>query len=147
MSDCVCPVDIDGVMEQVRQRVAQKRAAGIYPPLESGHFPEIPVPAASAGGAGDADLLATLGWRVEGMHQAARLNLKGEPVRSHRPVIGTILKKWKNFTRFWIRRYTDTLFLQQSRYNVESAQVASALLQEVARLRAEVDALKEQSEK
>ena len=136
------PVDVVAVMEEVRRRVAEKRAAGIYPPEPAGAA--VRQPQAARDGE---DALAKVAWSLGTMRLSSRISLEGEPVRSHRPMLGAALKAWKKFTRFWIRRYTDTLFLQQSCFNTETANAVTSLHEDVRRLRAELEELKNGSAK
>ena len=70
------------------------------------------------------------------MEAAARVDLEGEPITSHRPVTGSIIKFVKRQTRFWIRKYTDPILLRQTMFNVE-------LLKTVRELRTELDELRQ----
>mgnify|MGYP000856281241 FL=1 len=128
-------IDVAAVMNEVRRRVAQKRTEGIYPPEEKS-VPEVQLAVENSPAYED------VMWRIETMRSIARLNLDGEPILSHRPILGYFLIRWKKFMRFWTRRYTDSLFLQQSRYNTESSATIASLLEEINQLRAEVNALK-----
>ncbi len=134
-------IDVSKIMDEVRRKVAQKRAAGIYPPAPEDAQKTQPSDAA-AQETGTSDHIAKAAWSLGTMRAVAYIRLEGEPIHSHRPIAGFFLKKWKRFTRFWIRRYTDILFLQQSRYNTETANTIAEMQEEIKALRAEVDRLK-----
>ena len=131
------PVDVVAIMEEVRRRVAEKRAAGIYPAAN------MPPTTAITPDADDNELMGKVRWGLDSMYASARIGLEGEPITSHRPVAGFFLKSWKKFLRFWVRRYTDTLFLQQSYFNTETANTVAALHEEIRRLRREIEQLRE----
>lgn len=135
------PPDVAAIMNEIRRRVAEKRRAGLYN--------EPPLPAAMAAAAPPADSGTALSpeRHISAMRGAAHADLEGEPIRSHRPVTGPFIKAWKRFTRFWIRRYTDALFLRQSYFNSEATAAAEALLREVRELRREIEALREQRDR
>jgi hypothetical protein len=112
-------IDVARIMEEIRQRVVQKQQAGIYPSTLKGISSSAP----------GATLSSLAGLRIE-----------GEPITSHRPMLGRYIRLFKKFSRFWVRRYTDPVFLQQSYFNSEAAR-------EIEKLQAEVANLKEQLER
>lgn len=125
-------VNVKAVMEEIRRRVEEKQRQNAYPNILMNRPGT--VPGRNAGdGEGFAALRATAGLRIE-----------GEPITSHRPLTGNIIKSFKKFMRFWVRRYTDALFLQQSYFNSEVVNSLEEMKQEVKELRAEVDRLKKQ---
>jgi hypothetical protein len=69
------------------------------------------------------------------------IDLKGEPIRSHRPVLGIAIKSFKKFTRYWVRKYTDALFLRQNWFNQESVAATDLLIRHVEELEQKVDDL------
>ena len=117
--------DVRAIMMEIRGRVAEKRKAGIYP--------EWPASLERL----DLGLLSAADreqkWAL--LDAAAAIDLQGEPIKSHRPISGFFIKALKRFTRFWIRKYTDPIFLRQSMFNAE-------LLKEVRELRHELDDLR-----
>lgn len=92
-----------------------------------------------------AEWVTTAGEQMDLLRAVARLDLQGEEYRSHRPWLGPFIVAWKKFVRFWVRKYTDGIFLRQSFFNTQvlSAldniqQRLDSLEEEVERLRAEV---------
>ena len=128
------PVNVEELMARVRSAVEEKRRAGIYRdddwPCDSQFHP--------GPSAGD-DQLALL-------RSAARVDLEGEPIQSHRPLAGLVVMTLKRFSRYWVRKYTDSLFLRQSTFNAETVSALANLRREVDELRAEVTRLKAQVE-
>ncbi|MBN1478237.1 hypothetical protein JXA47_15890, partial [Candidatus Sumerlaeota bacterium] len=76
----------------------------------------------------------------------ARPLLEGEAISSHRPIVGRLVVAWKRFTRFWIRRYTDTIFLRQQMFNEEVSHLLQELTEEVRALREEIESHQPQGE-
>ena len=50
-------------------------------------------------------------------------------------MLGKIIVGWKKFTRFWVRRYTDAIFLRQQAHNEEVAAVLADMAEEIRELR------------
>ena len=63
---------------------------------------------------------------------------------SHRPMLGKIVKPVKKLTRYWARKYTDSIFLQQNYFNAEAAETMKQMHAEIEELRAEVARLRQQ---
>lgn len=128
------PVNVEELMARVRSAVEEKRRAGIYRDDDwPGGNQFYPGPTS-----GD-DHLALL-------RSAARVDLEGEPIQSHRPLAGLAVMALKRFSRYWVRKYTDSLFLRQSTFNAETVSALAALRREVDELRGEVARLKAQVE-
>lgn len=77
---------------------------------------------------------------------AARIDLEGEPVVSHRAFMGFAIKWVKQLSRFWIRKYTDSLFAKQNYFNAELIAILSELNQQIEDQKAENRRLREQLE-
>lgn len=134
-SQAESPVDVDQIMDRVRRTVEEKRRAGIYRDddwTEAFHYG-----AAAPSGSDGFGLLRA----------SARVELEGEPIRSHRPVAGALVMALKRFSRYWVRKYTDPLFLRQGTFNTETVNAVAALRREVEELREEVARLKSQHER
>jgi hypothetical protein len=132
------PPDVAALMHEIRRRVAEKRRAGLYADDQLPAGLTAATPGTTAGSALSPER------HISAMRGAAQVDLAGEPIRSHRPVTGAFIKTWKRFTRFWIRRYTDPLFLRQSYFNAEATAAAEALLREIRQLRHELEALRQE---
>jgi hypothetical protein len=122
-------VDVRQIMAQIRQRVEQQRNANAYPP---------DVWAVSSRPVRPSSMAGSLAEHLSSMQQAATVDVLGEPIRSHRPVAGFFIKMFKKFTRYWVRKYTDSLFLRQSYFNAETVAAMEAMRQEIEELRAAV---------
>ncbi len=120
-------IDARAIMETVRRRVAEKQRAGVYRGLPRLALQTPPPPGASR--RADERLALVQMW--------ARQSLEGEPISSHRPIVGRFVVAWKRFTRFWIRRYTDSLFLRQQMFNEEVAALLQELSEEIRTQRRE----------
>ncbi len=126
------PVDVEALMERVRRAVEEKRRAGVY--REDDWPSDLHYGAPAQPGRDGLGLLRA----------AARVDLDGEAIRSHRPFSGAVVMAIKRFTRYWVRKYTDPLFLRQAAFNAESVNALAALKSEVEELREEVARLKAQ---
>ncbi|MBX7246457.1 MAG: hypothetical protein K1X53_13250 [Candidatus Sumerlaeaceae bacterium] len=133
------PLDVAAIMAQIRRQVAEKKRTGIYP--------DDPGPVRSRPALPDFGAQQPFEVHYEAMRSAAHIDLAGEPISSHRPVTGNFIVAVKRFTRFWIRRYTDSLFMRQSYFNAEAANTIAALRREIEDLRAELDAVKAKRDK
>lgn len=117
-------------MDDIRRRVAEKQQSGEY----------ADDPAAL-------EMLNFTGFlpqkederRIALLQAAANVEIEGEPISSHRPVAGAFIKAIKKLTRFWIRKYTDPIFLRQSMFNDE-------LLKLVLEQRGQIEELKRERE-
>ncbi|KPL11982.1 hypothetical protein AMJ85_02370 [candidate division BRC1 bacterium SM23_51] len=74
---------------------------------------------------------------------AARIDLEGEQITSHRPFMGFAIKCAKRLTRLWIRKYTDSIFTKQNHFNAEMISVLSELNHRLEELKAESARLRE----
>lgn len=114
--------DVRNIMDDIRSAVEQKRAAGFYRdvplPFDLRYFRV---------GPSGSEVHITL----DVLRAASKLNIDGEPIRSHRRVTGFFVKAVKKLTRYWTRKYTDPLFLQQSYFNAQVLTALAALQQEV----------------
>jgi hypothetical protein len=129
-------LDVEELMREVRHNVQLHQSKGLYEEKES------KMAARSAFGA---EWVTTAGEQMDLLRAVARLDLQGEEYRSHRPWLGPFIVAWKKVVRFWVRKYTDGIFLRQSFFNTQvlSAldniqQRLDSLEEEVERLRAEV---------
>ena len=129
-------LDVEELMREVRHNVQLHQSKGLYEEKEA------EMAARSAFGA---EWVTTAGEQMDLLRAVARLDLQGEEYRSHRPWLGPFIVAWKKFVRFWVRKYTDGIFLRQSFFNTQvlSAldniqQRLDSLEEEVERLRAEV---------
>lgn len=120
-------IDAKAIVETIRQRVAEKQRAGVYRGL-----PRLALETPPPQGVGRRAEV-----RLALVQMYARQSLEGDPITSHRPVIGRLIVPWKRFTRFWIRRYTDALFLRQQMFNEEVASLMQDLTEEIRALRRE----------
>jgi hypothetical protein len=126
-------IDAKAIMEEIRRRVEDKKAAGLYRGVPRIALDTPPPPGADR----------RLEERLALLQTYARVSLEGEPISSHRPVLGKIIVGWKKFTRFWVRRYTDTIFLRQQAHNEEVAAVLDDMAGEIRELRERLKALEE----
>ncbi len=125
-------VNVEDLMARVRKAVEEKKRMGIYRDDEwCVELPHGTVPQAGT------DSLTLL-------RSSAHVDLDGEPIQSHRALTGTVVMAVKRFTRYWVRKYTDPLFLRQSAFNAESVNTLASLRREVDELRSEVNRLKNQ---
>lgn len=123
-------IDVAQLMERVRRNVEEKRKAGIY--KDDGWAGSLRY---GSGIAAPGDQLALL-------RTSARVDLEGEAIQSHRPVAGALIVALKRFSRYWVRKYTDPLFLRQGTFNSEAVNAVTALQREVEELKSELDRLK-----
>jgi hypothetical protein len=124
-------VNVKAVMEEIRRRVEEKQRQNLYRDIPMNRPGVV-----RERGAADGDALSAL-------RATAGLRIEGEPITSHRPLTGSMIKGFKKFMRFWVRRYTDALFLQQSYFNSEVVNSLEEMKQEVDALKAEVERLKQ----
>lgn len=136
--------DVERIMAEVRQLVEKRKQERIYEEPKS----------AEARSTFGAEWVTTVGEQLDLLRAAARLELQGDPIRSHRQFTGRFIVAWKKFVRFWVRKYTDAIFLRQSFFNSQVVaavekleQRIDALEDEVALLRAQLkDVMQHQSE-
>lgn len=127
-------LDVENIMAEVRRLVAEKRPTKIYEePAGS--------PARSTFGA---EWVTTVGEQVDLLRAAARLDVQGEPITSHRRYTGRFIVAWKKFVRFWVRKYTDAIFLRQSFFNSQVVGALEQLEQRIETLEDEVNTLRAQ---
>lgn len=127
-------LDVEQIMAEIRSLVQEKRASKMYVEPE----PESSVARSSFG----AEWVIPVGEELDLLRAAARLDLEGEPIRSHRPHIGKLIVAWKKFVRFWVRKYTDAIFLRQSFFNTKLVGTIEKLEQRIDMLEGEVEALR-----
>jgi hypothetical protein len=130
-------LDVSEIMREVRELARSRAAAGgddYHEPMAAG------TPARSGFGA---EWVTTVGEQLDLLRAAARLQLEGDPIRSHRPRLGRVIVAWKKFVRYWVRKYTDALFLRQSFFNSQVVGALEQLQQRVDALEDEVAALRE----
>jgi len=129
-------INVEDLMTRIRTNIEERK--------KSRHFREdvllaqgvdfLPPGQSSKSGA---DRLALLVY-------AARLDLEGEPIASHRTFFGFAIKWAKRFARFWTRKYTDGVFSQQNHFNSEVIATLSELTKRLEQLEAENRELREQ---
>jgi hypothetical protein len=129
-------IDAQEVMATIRRRIAEKQQAGLYRGVPRLALDTPPPPGA----------VRRLEERLALLTTYARPLLEGETISSHRPLVGKIVVGWKRFTRFWIRRYTDTIFLRQQMFNEEVSHLLLELTEEVRALREEIESRSSQGE-
>lgn len=117
------PPDIEALMKEVRARVEEKRRLGVYPPFE------------------DEEIASAPAGRIQLLQAAAVLDPEGEPIRSHRPVLGWFIKSAKRLSRFWVRKYTDPIVLRQSMFNQQLLTYILEMRTEIEELRRHIDEL------
>ncbi|MCX7626235.1 MAG: hypothetical protein N2Z21_08505 [Candidatus Sumerlaeaceae bacterium] len=126
--------DVERIMAEVRQLVAQRKQERIYEEPKS----------AEARCAFGAEWVTSVGEQLDLLRAAARLELQGDPIRSHRPFSGRFIVAWKKFVRFWVRKYTDAIFLRQSFFNSQVVAAVEKLEQRIDALEDEVALLRAQ---
>lgn len=131
-------VDVEQLMAEVRRLVQRRQGCGVYAE------PSLPGGLPSAFGM---EWGTTLGDQLDLMRAAASLDVRGEEFRSHRRWLGPLIVAWKKFVRFWVRKYTDGLFLRQSFFNTQVVAAIDMLRQRVEVLEDEVAALRERLER
>lgn len=122
-------IDVQAIMAEIRQRIAEKQQAGLYRGLPRLALDTPPPPGA----------VRRMEERLALLRAYARPSLEGEPIASHRPVVGRLVVAWKKFTRFWVRRYTDTVFLRQQMFNEEVASLLEEAMAELRSLREQIE--------
>lgn len=124
--------DVREIMDQVRQRVEEKKRQGVYRDTAEPFDPRYTAmhPAVSAS------------VDIQSLRSAGRLDLEGAPITSHRPMAGWFIKRFKHLSRYWVRKYTDPLLLQQNYFNAQTANALEELKQEVSVLRNELEMLR-----
>ena len=126
-------IDTEQLMREVRAKVAEKRRANIY-------GDEAFEPWAAFVQPGDPGL--AMEHRLAYLEGCGKIDLTGEAIKSHRPILGRFLIAIKKFTRYWVRKYTDALFMRQAHFNSEAAGALKAMNEEVQFLRREVEELR-----
>jgi hypothetical protein len=120
-------LDLDAILVQIRASIDSKREAGVLRDeawlsrrLDSANLP--------GSARQSADRLALI-------KMAGRLDLAGDPIKSHRPVLGWAIIAWKRFSRYWTRKYTDQIFTRQTHCNAEVLHLLTELVRETEDLR------------
>lgn len=126
-------IDVDNIMARIRRSIDEKKKAYNY--REDALLAQgIDVLQLSRSSKSMADHIALLKY-------AARMDLEGEQISSHRPLMGFAIKWAKRLTRFWIRKYTDSIFSKQNHFNAEMISVLSELNRQIEELKAENERL------
>jgi hypothetical protein len=120
-------IDVDAIMGRIRASIQSKREAGILRDEAwlSRRLDASDLPGSARRGA----------ERLGLIQMSGRLDLAGDPLKSHRPLTGWLIVGWKRFTRYWIRKYTDQLFTRQTHFNSEVLQMLAELARENDELR------------
>jgi hypothetical protein len=126
-------IDVTALMQRIRKNMETKRAAGLLRD-EPWLSQRLDMARMSDSAREHADQLALL-------RMTSRLELQGEPIRSHRPLLGPVINGLKRVTRFWVRKYTDPLFLRQSHYNAEVLALLEHVMRENESLRHQMEVL------
>jgi hypothetical protein len=126
-------IDTEALMAEIRAKVAEKRRANIYGDEAFEPWTAFVQP-------GDPSL--AMGHRLAYLDGCGKIDLAGEPIKSHRPFLGRFLIATKKFTRYWVRKYTDALFMRQAHFNSEATGALKAMNEEVQFLRREVEELR-----
>ena len=129
-------IDVQQVMKRIRESIESKRAAGILreEPWLSRRLDLANLPGSARR---NADKLALL-------QLAGRIELEGEPIKSHRPVDGPLINFVKRIARFWTRKYTDPIFIRQGHFNSEILEILNDLVRENQELERRLEALEGQ---
>ncbi len=129
-------INAEEIMATIRRRIAEKQQAGLYRGLPRLALDTPPPP----GGVRRAE------ERLALLHMYARGNLDGDPIASHRPVIGRFIVAAKRAARFLVRRYTDALFLRQQMFNEEMVSLLDDLTREIKEQRGDATTEDERTE-
>ena len=131
-------VDVENIMARIRRSISEKKKAFNYREdvlLAQG----IDALQLTRSGKSIADHISLLKY-------TARMDLEGEQISSHRPLMGFAIKWAKRLTRFWIRKYTDSIFTKQNHFNSEMISVLSELNHHLEQLKGENERLRQQLE-
>jgi hypothetical protein len=131
-------INVDDVMAHIRRSIEDKQKSRVYRQdalLAQG----IDLLRLDDSSKSIADRLALLKY-------AARIDLEGEQITSHRPLMGFAIKWAKRLTRFWIRKYTDSIFTKQNHFNAELISTLSELNHRLEELKNENERLREELE-
>jgi len=129
-------INVDEIMARIRRSIQEKRKSRAFR-QDALLAQSIDILQLSQGDRSIADHLALLKY-------AARIDLEGEQITSHRPLAGFFIKMVKRLTRTWVRKYTDSIFTKQNHFNAELITVLSDLHQQVQDLRTENERLREE---
>jgi len=131
-------INVEEVMARIRQSIEEKKKSRIYhEDVLLAQGTDLFQPGESSRNM--TDHLALLKY-------VARIDLEGEQITSHRAFVGLVIKLAKRFARFWIRKYTDGIFIKQDHFNAEVIAVLSELSQRLEKQEAENKQLREQLE-
>jgi hypothetical protein len=137
--DVAVGIDVEEIMARIRRSITEKKKTRLH--------------RHDAFLAQGADLLRVgdsaknLRTRLGLLAQAARIDPEGEPISSHRPLLGPAIKWVKRVTRFWIRKYTDGLLAGQNRFNADVVSALTELHEQLQTTRAENERLRRQLER
>jgi len=137
--DLPIEIDVEEIMARIRRNISARRKTRIHR-----HDALL---------AQGADLLrvgepeTNLRARLGLLTQAARIDPEGEPISSHRPLVGGAIKWAKRLTRFWVRKYTDGLLARQNRFNADVASALTELHEQLEAARAENERLRRHLER
>lgn len=134
LADNTSAIDSKEVMAELRRRIQEKQDAGLYEGV-----PRLALDAPPPLGA-----KRRFEESIAVLEMYARHDLVGPPIRSHRPSTGWFVVKWKKFVRFWVRRYTDQIFIQQHLFNEEAIALMRDMHREIQALRSQLDSKSDQ---
>ncbi len=128
--------DVKEIIKDIKNRIEEKKKAGIYinePELEQNNkvfnhnFSSL-----------------CIDEKIEILNFLSSIDLEGEKITSHRPVLGLFIKSVKKFFRFWTRKYTDTIFSKQSQFNSETVELLTKISNDLEMLKKEMENIKKQ---
>ena len=132
-------INVVEVMNKIRERIEEKKKAGIYKdePLFTQPIDILSVDILKKGFKDRTEVLKILGT----------LNLEGDPITSHRPILGSIIKTFKKIFRYWTRKYTDSLFGKQCQFNNEVVNILEKITEEVEEIKKQLKESQKGSDK
>lgn len=124
-------INVKEIIKTIQDRIEEKKRAGIYKddPILTQKFNPL-----------NSDFFtASIKGRLELLKILAAVNLDGEPITSHRPLSGFFIKSVKKFFRYWIRKYTDSVFAKQNQFNNEVITLLDQISDELDEIKKKFD--------
>ncbi|WP_160329475.1 methionine biosynthesis protein MetW [Methanofollis ethanolicus] len=106
-------IDVEEIMEQIRENVRRRKEAGIYPGGDALPAGDV----TTAAGATD------LPWDRARLNTTSDIRNSSYLISSHRPVTGKFLVKGRELVHGEVRRYVDPVFWRQSEFNGSAVRV------------------------
>lgn len=122
-------IDVEEIMCKIRKKIAEKRVAG------------------SAQGTtliDNSDMTRGLHRDIRYLNSNWDIRNNSYFVSSHRPVIGTVLKKGRMLVHGEVRRYVDPIIFKQNEFNSSTSGLLSAVLRRLDQIDLKLDALQVQ---